>query len=161
MTEQNIKKKSKKFHKDTFDKTTEDRRQKVLETAIEEFAAKGYNATSINDISRKSNISIGSLYSYFASKEDLFLTIVNNAIEIMESILNDILERSNGIFDCVERMLVAAREFAQNYQKLNQIYLDITTQGLSQLSIRLSDKLEIMTPQLLSGLLRQAKEKGD
>ena len=44
--------KNHKFHKRTFEKTTEDRRQKVLEVAINEFAAKGYSATSINDIAR-------------------------------------------------------------------------------------------------------------
>ena len=79
-----------KFHKDTFDKTTEERRQNVLNVAIEEFALNGYNATSINDISKKAQISIGAMYSYFASKEDLFLSIVNNAYFLMDDILRDV-----------------------------------------------------------------------
>lgn len=150
----------KKFHKDTFDKTSEDRRQKVLEVAIEEFAAKGYSAASINDVSRKSQISIGALYSYFASKEDLFLSIVHHAYSLMDTILKDVADNSKDIFDCVERMVVASRKFAQDYPLLNQIYLDITTQALSQMSVRLSNELEAITPQLLSTLLRQAKSEG-
>jgi len=160
MAENIIKNKKSKFHKDTFDKTTEDRRQKVLEVAIDEFAAKGYSATSINDIARNAHISIGSMYSYFASKEDLFLTIVNNAYFVMEKILNDVAVSSMDVFDCIEKMLFASRKFALEYPQLNQIYLDITTQALSQMSVRLSSKLEMITPQLLSNVIKQAKIEG-
>jgi len=152
--------KNNKFHKDTFDKTTEERRHKVLEVAIDEFATKGYASTSINDISRMAHISIGAMYSYFASKEDLFLSIVNNAYYIMDKILKDVAENSSDIFDCIEKMVVASRKFAIEYPQLNRIYLDITTQALSHMSVRLSDKLEIITPQLLYNLIKQAKADG-
>jgi len=149
-----------KFHKDTFDKTTEDRRQKVLEVAIAEFASKGYSATSINVIARKAEISIGAMYSYFASKEDLFLTIVNNAYLLMEKILKDVVTNSSDVYDCIETMLATARTFAIEYPQLNQIYLDITTQALSGMALRLSNKLEIITPQVLSNVIKQAKIDG-
>ena len=149
-----------KFHKDTFDKTTKDRRQKVLEVAIAEFASKGYSATSINVIARKAEISIGAMYSYFASKEDLFLTIVNNAYLLMEKILKDVVTNSSDVYDCIETMLATARTFAIEYPQLNQIYLDITTQALSGMALRLSNKLEIITPQVLSNVIKQAKIDG-
>jgi AcrR family transcriptional regulator len=149
-----------KFHKDTFDRTTEDRRQKVQAVAINEFATKGYSATSINDIARKAHISIGAMYSYFASKEDLFLSIVNYSYNLMEYILKDVVEESSDIFDCVERMLVASRRFAMEYPQLNQIYLDITTQAHSHMSVKLSNKLEIITPHVLSNFIKQAKIDG-
>lgn len=160
MTENIGKTRSSKFHKTTFEKTTEGRRQKVLEVAIDEFAANGYSATSINDIARKAHISIGAMYSYFASKEDLFLTIVNNAYFLMDKIINDVAAESKDVFDCVEKMLIASREFAVTYPKLNQIYLDITTQALSQMSVRLSNKLELITPVLLCRLIKEAKAEG-
>ena len=160
MTENNAKNKSHKFHKTTFERTTEDRRQTVLEVAVNEFAANGYSATSINDIARKAHISIGSMYSYFASKEDLFLTIVNNSYFLMEKILNDVAAGCTDVFDCVEKMLGASRKFALEYPQINQIYLDITTQALSQMSVRLSNKLEMITPVLLSRMISQGKADG-
>lgn len=60
-----------------------------------------------------------------------------------------------------KKMLVASREFALKYPKLNQIYLDITTQALSQMSVRLSSKLEMITPSLLGSIIRQAKIDGE
>lgn len=152
--------KTNKFHKDTFDKTTEERRQNVLKVAIEEFASKGYNATSINDISKKAQISIGAMYSYFASKEDLFLSIVNNAYILMDDILRDVEDNSNDIFDCVKMMIKASRKFAIEYPHLNRIYLDITTQALSHMSIKLSNTLEIITPQILNKYISKAKMEG-
>lgn len=149
-----------KFHKETFEKTSADRRQKVLEVAIEEFALNGYNATNINDISKKSGVSIGALYSYFASKEDLFLTIVDNAYVLLESVLTDIASGSSDIFHWVERMLKGIRIFAKRYERLNQIYLDLTTQALSQMSERLSNKLEMITLRLYCEIIRQAKQEG-
>ena len=149
-----------KFHKDTFNKTTEERRQNVLKVAIEEFATNGYNATSINDISKKAQISIGAMYSYFASKEDLFLSIVNNAYFLMDHILKDVEDNSSDIFDCVRKMIQASRKFAIEYPHLNRIYLDITTQALSHMSIKLSNTLEIITPQILSKFIAKAKMQG-
>ncbi len=149
-----------KFHKDTFNKTTEERRQNVLKVAIEEFATNGYNATSINDISKKAQISIGAMYSYFASKEDLFLSIVNNAYFLMDHILKDVEDNSSDIFDCVRKMIQASRKFAIEYPHLNRIYLDITTQALSHMSIKLSNTLEIITPQILNKFIAKAKMQG-
>ncbi|HPG87271.1 MAG TPA: helix-turn-helix domain-containing protein, partial [Spirochaetales bacterium] len=60
-----------KFHRKTFDRIDPERRAMILRVAMAEFASKGYSATGINELSRKAGISIGSLYSYFASKEDL------------------------------------------------------------------------------------------
>lgn len=152
--------KKEKFHKDTFDNTTSMRRKKVLDEAIAEFACKGYHATSINEIARNANISIGAMYSYFASKEDLFLSIVNEAYDLMNEILQKIGNESKDVFECIRKMLAASREFAVKYPQLNQIYLDITTQALTSLSVRLSSKLEMITPNLLGEQLKNAKKAG-
>lgn len=158
--ENEIKKEKAKFHKDAFDKTSEERRQKVVAVAIEEFASKGYSATSINDIARNAGVSIGAMYSYFASKEDLFLTIVNEGHHVMVDILTDIGENSVDVFDCIEKMLAASRTFALEQTQLNQIYLDLTTQALSPLATRLSGKLEQVTPVLLTNYIEKAKAEG-
>lgn len=160
MTELKIQNRDNKFHKDAFDKTSEDRRKKVLEIALDEFASKGYSATSINDIARNAGVSIGAMYSYFASKEDLFLAIVNEGHFLMVDILTEIGETSADIFDCIQKMLHASRYFALEHAQLNQIYLDLTTQALSPLSQRLSNKIEQVTPVMLSAIIKKAQIDG-
>jgi hypothetical protein len=78
----------------------------------------------------------------------------------MEKILKEVSDSSGDIFDGVEKMLKASRKFALDYPQLNQIYLDITTQALSHMSVRLSSELERVTPKLLANLIQQAKKDG-
>jgi AcrR family transcriptional regulator len=155
-----VKSKQQVFHKDTFDKTTVERRQRVIDVAVSEFAARGYSATNINDIAKKAGISIGAMYSYFASKEDLFLAVVGSAYTLLETVLNDVRAKETDIFKLFEALLAASREYALRYPELNQIYLDLTTQGLSQMASRLSNKLESITVKTYRDVLREAKQKG-
>ncbi len=39
------------------------------------FARQGYHATSMDDVVRQSGLSVGAIYSYFTSKEELFLSL--------------------------------------------------------------------------------------
>jgi AcrR family transcriptional regulator len=51
-------------------------RQAILDAALECFAARGYAATSVDDIAAASGRSIGALYHYFDSKGDMFLALM-------------------------------------------------------------------------------------
>ena len=51
------------------------RREQILAAAMECFARNGYRTTSIEDIVRESKLSVGAIYSYFPSKQDLFLAL--------------------------------------------------------------------------------------
>lgn len=149
-----------KFHKKTFEKISEERRRKIFDVAISEFAANGYNGTNINVIVKKAGISIGSMYSYFASKEDLFLTIVDKASQMLQSALKEVNIDDGDIYGMFEQLLWIAHNYAVTYPEMNQIYLDITTQGLSSLSNRLSHTLEEITAKMYHDVINRAKEKG-
>ncbi|MCQ1529485.1 TetR/AcrR family transcriptional regulator [Lutispora saccharofermentans] len=148
------------FYKSTFEKISEDKREKIFEVAISEFASNGYSSTNINTIAKKAGISIGSMYSYFASKEDLFLTIVDKGFHLLEKALEEIHPDEGNIFEIIERLFRVTREYAENYPEMNQIYLDLSTQGLSGLSSRLSWQMESITARLYAQILRKAKEQG-
>lgn len=57
------------------------RREAILAAAGEEFADRGYAATSISRILERSDLSKGSLYYYFDDKADLFATVVDEAVK--------------------------------------------------------------------------------
>jgi AcrR family transcriptional regulator len=54
-------------------------RHRILETAAEEFAARGFEGTSLNRLIDRLGISKGSFYYYFDDKADLFTTVVDHA----------------------------------------------------------------------------------
>ena len=51
-----------------------------MAAALREFASHSFQAASLNDIIRASGLSKGVVYYYFASKEDLFLTLLQGCI---------------------------------------------------------------------------------
>ncbi|ULO08000.1 TetR family transcriptional regulator [Paenibacillus sp. 19GGS1-52] len=55
-------------------------RQEVLREAESLFSLKGYNATSIADISRASGYSKGHIYYHFKSKEELFVSLAQQTM---------------------------------------------------------------------------------
>ncbi|HEX9414448.1 MAG TPA: TetR/AcrR family transcriptional regulator [Ktedonobacterales bacterium] len=50
-------------------------RQRILDTALQLFAAHGYEETTMRDIAAAAGCSLGLTYRYFASKEDLVLEL--------------------------------------------------------------------------------------
>ncbi|GGP15016.1 TetR/AcrR family transcriptional regulator [Oceanobacillus neutriphilus] len=52
------------------------RRDHLLEAALECFSSKGYYASTVDDIVRYANLSKGSVYNYFSSKEDIFIHLL-------------------------------------------------------------------------------------
>lgn len=55
--------------------------QKILIAASDCFSNKGFNATSIGDITKSAGISQGALYTHFKSKNDLIIAIVNDEMK--------------------------------------------------------------------------------
>lgn len=56
----------------------ESRRKAILEGAKDLFARQGYAATSISDIVRATGYPVGSIYTYFKSKEDIVKAIIDD-----------------------------------------------------------------------------------
>ncbi len=54
-------------------------REKLLKTSLALMEQKGYQNTTVRDICAKANVSIGTFYSYFPSKNDLFFDIYKKA----------------------------------------------------------------------------------
>lgn len=64
-----------------FDKLEPERRSALLRIAAEEFAEHGYEAASYNRIIERAGVSKGAIYYYFDDKEDLYATVLRDALQ--------------------------------------------------------------------------------
>jgi TetR/AcrR family transcriptional regulator len=149
-----------KYYKDTFSRISEEKQQRILDAAQAEFAAKGFAGANINVIAQKAVISIGAMYKYFGSKEDLFLTLIERARDLLEKVLMEIGQAPGDIFEKIEKMVRAAQLYARRFPELHQIYLDMTSEGLSHLSRKLSGKMETITTQFYQAQIETAMAQG-
>lgn len=148
------------FHKPTFERIPEERQERILGESIKEFAANGYLGTNINAIAENAGISIGSMYSYFASKEDLFLTIVNRQFALLERLLSSI-DTETSFFLILEELFRVTMKSALQHPELSQIYLNITTAPLAAMASRISGTMEGHVVVFLRRIIGQAKQAGE
>jgi AcrR family transcriptional regulator len=59
------------------------RRETIMESAREFFFTKGFNATTMDEIAHKAELSKGALYLYFASKEEIYVSVMNEGLSIL------------------------------------------------------------------------------
>jgi TetR/AcrR family transcriptional repressor of nem operon len=62
-------------------------RQNIIAKALKLFCVKGYYNTSINDILAATGLTKGGLYGHFASKEDLWYAVYDEALVIWRKIV--------------------------------------------------------------------------
>jgi len=58
----------------------DERRAQILQAALACMARKGYVRTTMDDIAREAGLSKGAIYWYFASKRDVFMAMVREAL---------------------------------------------------------------------------------
>ena len=75
------------------------RREQILAAAMVCFARQGYHATSMDDVVRESGLSVGAIYTYFSSKEDLFLALADARSEQTLAYMNDLFRRPGPMAD--------------------------------------------------------------
>ena len=67
--------------KKTFLRLDQEKQQKILAAAIDEFATWGFHRASINRLVQALGIAKGSIFQYFGNKEGLFSYIFDYAID--------------------------------------------------------------------------------
>lgn len=68
-----------------FRRRPEARPEELLDAALALFGEQGYRATTLEEVARRAGVSKGTVYLYFASKDDLFRAMVEkNVIALLE-----------------------------------------------------------------------------
>jgi len=59
---------------------TADKRQSILDAALDEFAARGFADARLDDVARRAGVAKGTIYLYFRDKESLFQDLVRTRL---------------------------------------------------------------------------------
>lgn len=67
-------------------------RARLLDSALRQFAVKGYDATSVGDICEVANVSKGAFYHHFESKQAVFLALLDSWLQVIDEGLQEFHE---------------------------------------------------------------------
>jgi AcrR family transcriptional regulator len=149
------------FHKSTFDNIPEEKRRKILNVAVNEFATRGFENANINTIAKKAQVSVGSLYKYFDTKTDLFLTCVGREITYLGQLLESVTADEGDIMLKLERLLRAAIDFSCENAIINMLYNEFTTESNSLLGKQLVEQMEAMTAKAYKAVIIRGQVEGE
>lgn len=107
----------------------ERKRNDILNAALLCFARKGYYETRMDDIVAESGLSKGSIYRYFKSKEELFLSLQDRHLKAMKDNLIDALSSIEG---ATEKLKKGAEYFFTALCKEHAIFARITMEFWSE-----------------------------
>jgi AcrR family transcriptional regulator len=68
------------------------RQEAIMASARELFFAKGFNATTMEEIALRAELSKGALYLYFPSKEALYATVLNEGLKILFDRIEEVFQ---------------------------------------------------------------------
>ena len=86
----------------------ERRRRQIADSAVQLFIRQGFHKTTTRQISRAAGFSIGSLYEYVASKEDILYLVCDSIHTEVERLVTEVMSRAGG---GVEALTEVIREY--------------------------------------------------
>ena len=95
-------------------------RQRMTEEALKEFNEKGYEGASIRSIALRSHTSVGNIYKYFKSKEDLYEKLIGSVYLRLTAYIKQ--------FDSVELSEKAQAVFYALVEEIMQIFNESSTE---------------------------------
>jgi AcrR family transcriptional regulator len=130
--------------------------RKILTAALEEFGERGFSEASIVGITGRAHVALGTFYTYFDSKEEVFQALVRDMSAQVRDHVAPALASATDAFDRERLALAAFLRFAAEHK---QVY-------------RIIDEAEFVDPQgfrthyesiaaRIAARLREAAERGE
>lgn len=150
-----------KRYKEAFERATDERKEKILEVGIKEFASKGYEKANINIIAKKAEISIGLMYKYFSTKEDLFITCIQRGMSILDDAVDEILQSDDKLIVKAEKLIRTTCQLSQRDANYVKLYNEITSERDSEKAMEFAKAIEGETSRKYVKCITDALAKGD
>ncbi len=87
------------------------KRGQILDGAKRVFMKLGYDAASMNDVTREAGVSKGTIYVYFQSKEDLFGALVEREKRAFDAVIRQSLAESANVEEGLRHYALAYAHF--------------------------------------------------
>lgn len=113
--------------KERREREREERKRQILDAARSLLFEEGLQATSINKIANSAELGVGTIYFYFASKEEIFAALQEEGIELLHNKIKKGLESVKHPRDRLKTIAMAYFGFRRE----NKDYFDIINYFLS------------------------------
>jgi AcrR family transcriptional regulator len=147
--------------KRTFHRLDDDKKERVIRAAIEEFQARGFENAKIEAIARGAGVAKGSIYQYFDDKKELFLYCVTWALEyFMKAIDRQTPLQDMDVYDYFLSGSRERFELLKQEPLLVAFSMEIYTGKFGSLALEASRELSRIGEEYELRLIANGKRKG-
>ena len=98
-------------------------KRKIFETSMKLFAEKGYDATSIEEITATVGVAKGTLYYHFSSKEEIFNFLIEEGIKLLQNSVDIKTAKHNNYIDKIKAIILIQIKIVAKYKDIITIIL--------------------------------------
>ena len=98
-------------------------KRKIFETSMKLFAKKGYDATSIEEITATVGVAKGTLYYHFSSKEEIFNFLVEEGMKLLKNSIDIKISKLDNIIDKLRAIILIQIKIISKYEDFMTIVL--------------------------------------
>ena len=98
-------------------------KRKIFETSMKLFAEKGYDATSIEEITATVGVAKGTLYYHFTSKEEIFNFLIEEGMKLLQNSIDIKTAKLSNYIDKIKAIVLIQIKIVVKYENLITILL--------------------------------------
>ena len=98
-------------------------KRKIFETSMKLFAEKGYDATSIEEITATVGVAKGTLYYHFSSKEEIFNFLIEEGMKLLQNSIDIKTAKYDNYIDKLKAVILIQIKIVMKYEDLITILL--------------------------------------
>ena len=95
-----------------------EKKERIINAAMQEFIKNGYDNASTNEIVKQANISKGSLFNYFKNKKDLYFYLLDYSIEVSYEIFDRMDWTETDIIKRFQRVAIVKLDMLKKYPEI-------------------------------------------
>ncbi|MFW5488800.1 MAG: TetR/AcrR family transcriptional regulator [Desulfovibrio sp.] len=98
------------------------RREYILDVALELFSSKGYHNVTMHEIAKKSEFAIGTLYTFFKNKEELYRSLLIHKSDAFHTQVEEVLDTPGDEVEKLRNYVLTLRTIFQKNADCIRLY---------------------------------------
>lgn len=98
-----------------------DKRQKIIDAAVQVFAGNGFYNSTVADVARVADVADGTIYLYFKNKEDLLISLFEHSIEVFIQAAHHEMDKATSAVERLKGFILLHLKLVQKNQNLAQV----------------------------------------
>ena len=136
-----------------------DKRDRILKAAVKVFAKNGFYATRVSEIAKRAGVADGTIYLYFKNKDDVLITIFEEGINQLLTILGKVAESDEPFEKRITRIIELQLGLLEEQRDLAEV-ITVNLRQSSRLLKQYATPLFTQYIDVIAGVVRQGQEEG-